>query len=61
MSHHVIRGRRVVFGWSPRAAGAGAPKSAAIPVGFIVRCFIVGDLFARRRQIALSSAIRQGD
>jgi hypothetical protein len=32
----------MVLGSSPKAAGAGAPKSAAFPVGFMIRCFTIG-------------------
>ena len=39
LSHHVIRGCRAGFGWSPLAAETGAPNRAATPVGFILRCF----------------------
>jgi hypothetical protein len=32
----------MVFGRSPMAAGAGALKGAAFPVGFMIRCFTIG-------------------
>jgi hypothetical protein len=61
MSHHVTRGRQLVFGTAPAGADAGAPKSAAIPVGIMIRCFTIAYLCARRRQIGLSAGIRQGN
>jgi hypothetical protein len=59
MSHHVTRGRQLVFGAAP--AEAGAPKSAAVPVGIMIRLFTIAYLCVRRRQIALSAGIRQGN
>jgi hypothetical protein len=61
MSHHVTRGRRVVFGSPPRAAGAGARKRIAFPVGIIIRCFTIGTSLLRRPKNALSTGIRQGN
>jgi len=51
----------MVFGTVPSAAKTGAPNRAAIPVGFMIRCFTIGTSFPRPRQIAASSLIRQGN
>jgi hypothetical protein len=61
MSHHVTRGRHTVFGAAPAGADAGAPKSAAVPVGIMIRCFTIAYLCARRRQIGVPTTIRQGN
>jgi hypothetical protein len=44
MSLHVTRGRLSVFGAAPAGTDAGAPKSAAIPVGIMIRIFTIARL-----------------
>jgi hypothetical protein len=61
MSHHVTRGRLSVFGDAPAGADAGAPKRVAIPVGIMIRVFTIAASFLRRRQIGVSTSIRQGN
>jgi hypothetical protein len=50
-----------VFGDAPAGADAGAPKRVAIPVGIMIRVFTIAASFLRRRQIGVSTSIRQGN
>jgi hypothetical protein len=61
MSHHVTRGRQVVFGSPPLAAGAGATKRRGFPVGIIIRCVTIGTSSLRPAQIGQLEGIRQGN
>jgi hypothetical protein len=61
MSHHVTRGRQLVFGSPPLAAGAGATKRRGFPVGIIIRCITIGTSFHRPAQDGRLFLIRQGN
>jgi hypothetical protein len=61
MSHHVIKGRQLVFGSPPLAAGAGATKRRGFPVGIIIRCITIGTSFHRPLQNGEPKPIRQGN